>query len=315
MATGTLVDTLQSSVVVPTVSVSNTTVNVGSSATNAVFTVSLSSATSNTVTLAWGTADGTATYANGADVRRPGSLTFNPGYTSQTVSVPINPMTASGLANESFFINLANASNASLTGQGWHVATATLVDTLQGSTVVPKVSAGNVTVDVGNTATYAVVPITLSAATTNTVTLAWGTADGTATYANGAYTPTWGSLTFTPGQTSQNVSVPVAPMTASGLANESFFINLANATNAVLTGQGWHVATATLVDSLTGLSAAAALINSSASPMVSNATTQTTTSVASTTSPAAATTTAPTASSNAPVQASTLDGPPLTILP
>ena len=60
----------------------------------------------------------------------------------------------------------------------------------------------------------------LSAPTTNTVTMIYGTGDGTATSANATYTPTWGTLTFYPGQTSQTVAVPVAGLTGTGFIRE-----------------------------------------------------------------------------------------------
>lgn len=78
--------------------------------TNAVFTVKLSVPSTQTVTLSYATANGTA-QAGSDYTSSSGSLTFNAGETSKTVSVPIlNNTTFEG--NETFTLNLSNASNA-----------------------------------------------------------------------------------------------------------------------------------------------------------------------------------------------------------
>ena len=92
------------------------------------------------------------------------------------------------------------------------------------------------TVQDGTAATKALFTVSLSAATTNTVTMIYGTGDGTATFANGAYTPTWGTLTFSPGQTSQTISVPVAGLCAAGLPNQTFYFAVANPVNGTIRG-------------------------------------------------------------------------------
>lgn len=78
--------------------------------TNAVFTIKLSVPSTQTVTLNYATANGTA--KAGSDfTSTSGSLTFNAGETSKTVSVPLlNNTTFEG--NETFTLNLTNASNA-----------------------------------------------------------------------------------------------------------------------------------------------------------------------------------------------------------
>jgi hypothetical protein len=70
------------------------------------------------------------------------------------------------------------------------------------------------------------------------VTAQYATADGTATVANGDYTPVSGTLTFAPGQTQQTVTVRVNG-DAVAEPNETFAVNLSSPTNAVLgTSQG-----------------------------------------------------------------------------
>lgn len=96
-------------------SIDDTTVVEGDSGTvMANFQVSLSPASSSTVTVGWATADGTATssdYAPGS-----GTLTFSPGETSKPVSVAVYGDTVVE-ANEVFYVDLSNASGAAI-GRG-----------------------------------------------------------------------------------------------------------------------------------------------------------------------------------------------------
>lgn len=79
----------------------------------------------------------------------------------------------------------------------------------------------------------AVFTVSLSAASTRTVTVAYATADSTAT-AGSDYTQVSGTLTFTPGQTSQTISVPVLADAQSPESPETFFVNLSSPTNAFI---------------------------------------------------------------------------------
>ena len=65
-----------------------------------------------------------------------------------------------------------------------------------------------------------------------TATVLYATADGTATQP-ADYTSTSGSLTFTPGQTTRSLTVPVIGETVPE-ANETFFVNLSGAANATI---------------------------------------------------------------------------------
>lgn len=102
----------------PALSINDVTLVEGNSGTtNAVFTVSLSASSPQTVTVNYATANGTATqpadYSNTS-----GSLTFAPSTTTQTITVPVIGETVPE-ADETFFINLSGAVNATITdGQG-----------------------------------------------------------------------------------------------------------------------------------------------------------------------------------------------------
>lgn len=96
-----------------TLSISNATVTEGNSGTvNAVFTVALSAASSQMVTVQYATANGTATA--GSDYQAAsGLLTFSPGDLTKPVSVAVNGDTLAE-PNETFFVNLSNPTNATL---------------------------------------------------------------------------------------------------------------------------------------------------------------------------------------------------------
>jgi hypothetical protein len=102
----------------------------------------------------------------------------------------------------------------------------------------PALAIGDASVTEGNggsaSASFAV---SLSAASASTVVVNYSTGDGTAVAYND-YTPVSGALTFSPGQTTKTVSVPVVGDTAVE-GNETFSVNLSNPSNATVTdGQG-----------------------------------------------------------------------------
>src|SRR6185295_16106875 len=102
----------------PALSIDDVTVTEGNGGTvNATFNVTLSAAATGTVTVAFATADGTATA--GTDyVASSGTLTFTAGQTVKTVTVAVNGDTTAE-ANETFFVNLSAPSGATISdGQG-----------------------------------------------------------------------------------------------------------------------------------------------------------------------------------------------------
>jgi hypothetical protein len=113
---------IQTGLVIPTVSISDVTVtegNIPQGGMNAVFTVSLSEATSQVVMVAFATANGTA-IAGSDYMSSSGVVTFPAGTTTQLIMIPVigDAITES---NETFFINLSNPTNATLVdaqGQG-----------------------------------------------------------------------------------------------------------------------------------------------------------------------------------------------------
>ena len=98
----------------PSLSINDVSVTEGNSGTtNAVFTVTLSAASGQTVQVNYATADDTTSQP--ADyTSTSGTLTFGPVQTTRTITVLVNGETVPE-ANETFFVNLSGATNATIT--------------------------------------------------------------------------------------------------------------------------------------------------------------------------------------------------------
>jgi thiamine pyrophosphokinase len=223
-ATGT--GTIQNDDGQPTLSINNVTQAEGNAGTtNFVFTVTLTGSTALATTVNYATANGTAT-AGSDYTATSGTLTFAPGVTSQTISVPVIGDTVNE-ADETFTVTLTSPTNATIT-------TATGTGTIQNDDGQPTLSINNVTQAEGNAGTTNFVfTVTLSPASGQTVMVNYATANGTAT-AGSDYTATSGTLTFAPGVTTQNISVPVNGDTVFE-PDETFTVNLSAPVNAMIT--------------------------------------------------------------------------------
>jgi Calx-beta domain-containing protein len=197
--------------------------------TQAVFTVTLSPAGSEPVTVDYATIDGSAT-AGSDYVATTGTLTFPVGQTVLTISVPINGDLADE-PDEQFSLLLSNAQHAT-------IARSTGLATITDDDPVPTLSAGDVTVAEGQAGTVnAVFNVTMGGLSGQSVSVQYATAPNSAT-AGVDYVTTSGTLTFAPGQTSRTVTVPVNGDVADE-ADETFFLNLSSPLNAtILDGQG-----------------------------------------------------------------------------
>jgi uncharacterized repeat protein (TIGR01451 family) len=216
----------------PDVTINDVTLTEGDAGTlNANFTVTLSAASLQTVTVAFATADSTAT--SGADYQPDNDiLTFAPGVTTQPVTIAIKGDTLDE-TNETFFVNLSTATNAAiLDNQG--------LGTITDNDPTPSLSINDLAnITEGNNGTTTVdFTVTLSAASGQTVTVDYATANGGA-IAGSDYVTMSGTLTFNPGDTARSI-----PVTINGdpdnETDETFFINLTNvsATATILDSQG-----------------------------------------------------------------------------
>lgn len=211
----------------PNLAINDVTANEGNAGlTNFTFTVSLSApAGAGGVTFDIATANGSATAGTDYVANTLTAQTIPAGSSTYTFTVQANG-DALNEPSETFFVNVTNVVNAVVVdGQG--------VGTIVNDDPLPSLSINDVTVVEGNAGTVnAVFTVTLSAASGQTVQVNHATADGTATQPSD-YTNTSGTSTFTPGQTTQTVTVPVVGEIVPE-ANETFFVNLSGATNATI---------------------------------------------------------------------------------
>ena len=148
----------------PQLSIANATVTEGNTTSvNAQFSVTLSQASPQTVTVNYATANGTAT-ARCRLHRRLGSIELRSGVTSQQINVPVLGDTLDEL-NETFTFTLSGAVNAS-------IATAQGTGTITDNDPTPSLSINNTSVTEGISGTVnATLTVTLSAPSGQTVTV------------------------------------------------------------------------------------------------------------------------------------------------
>ncbi len=209
----------------PTLSLSDASVTEGNSGiTNAVFTVTLSTASGREVQAGYVISDGTAT-ASQDYVQTADTVNFAAGTLTQVISVTILGDAHNEL-DETFTVTLDSPINA-LIGDGEGVGTILNDDPL------PLVSVDAVTVTEGHSgSTEAVFTVALSEASGRAVQVDYTTTDDTTT-AGVDYLSTSGTLTFTAGVTTRPITVTVLGDTADE-SDEQFLVNLSGAVNATI---------------------------------------------------------------------------------
>lgn len=220
----------------PAASVADVSTAEGNSGqTNLVFTVTLSAAATNPITINFATQNVSATAGTDYTLTS-GTLTFAIGETSKTINVPILGDNTDE-PNETFELNLSAPVNATLAdAQG----TGTITD----DDPQPTVSIAGATIAEGDSGTVnATLTVTLTNPSSQTVTVAYQTQNGTAT-APGDYTTSAGTVTFAAGETSKSITVPIA-VDAVTESSENFKVVLTAPTNATL---GTAEGTVTITD-------------------------------------------------------------------
>jgi hypothetical protein len=210
----------------PSISINNVSVIEGINGTNyAIFNVNLSAISGQTVAVNYSIADGTATTANNDYTSVNGTLTFAPGETTKTISVPIVGDAFNEL-NETFFVNLSSPSNATIAdSQG--------IGTINNDDNPPSITIGNTSILESDSGTSNLTfTVKLSAASGQVVTVDFVTADDKTTVGSD-YIDTSGTLTFNPAETEKTITVQVKGDTLNE-DNEGFFVNLKNASNATI---------------------------------------------------------------------------------
>ena len=209
----------------PTVSIDDASGTEGADSSIA-FTVTLDEAATETVTVDYATSDGTA--AAGDDyTSTSGTLTFDAGTTSKTISVAIADDTDNE-SDETFTVTLSNASGADL---GTKTATGTIRNRTLVVETTPTVSiaGGSGTEGDDDDIDFTV---TLDDAASGTVTVDYATSDGSAD-AGDDYTAKSGTLSFSAGETSKTISVAIED-DIDNESDETFTVTLSNASGADL---------------------------------------------------------------------------------
>ena len=206
----------------PTLNIGDATVVEGPGAV-AEFTVTLSAAATDAVTVDYATSDGTA--QAGLDyTSSSGALTIPAGETSGTIRVSVLDDTIDE-PDETFTVTLSRAANATIEdGDG----AGTIED---GDDEPPTLTIDDATVTEGPGA-VAEFTVTLSAAATDAVTVDYATSDGTAR-AGLDYTSSSGALTIPAGTTSGTIRVSVLDDTIDE-PDETFAVTLSRAANATI---------------------------------------------------------------------------------
>ena len=187
----------------------------------ATFMVSLSPASSQVVTVAYATQDGTAV-ADSDYTATSGTLRFEPGETIQNIQVA-TLRDAIAEPSESFTVGLSDP-------VGTAIANSTGVGTIAADAMPALSITDAVPVAEGGEATFMV---SLSPASSELVTVAYATQDGTAV-ADSDYTATSGTLRFEPGETIQNIQVATL-RDAIAEPSESFTVGLSDPVGTAIT--------------------------------------------------------------------------------
>lgn len=200
----------------PSISVHDVQVVEGNAGTtDATFVVTLSAASSQTVSCNFTTADGTAT-AGSDYVAKSGVLSFAPGEVEKSVVVLVNGDTVDE-TQETFFLDISNVQNATVgTGRG----NGFIVDD-DG----PTISINDVSITEGNAGTKAATfTLTLSAASVEPIAVRAISTPGTAT-ASTDYNSINTVIIFQPGVVTRTVDVTIIGDTNLE-PNETFLVDL-----------------------------------------------------------------------------------------
>ena len=211
----------------PSLTINDVTITEGNSGTvTAVFTATLSSTSGKTITVDYATQDGTAVAGQDYTAVPTTTLTFNPSDTEKSFNITVNGDTLDEF-DETFTVELSNESNVTLADSSGQ---ATITD----DDLIPTLTIGDVSVTEGNSGTTnANFIVTLSAPSGKTITVNYQTTAVNAT-AGTDYDTASGTVTFTPGDTSETITVLVNGDTVDEV-NETFQVNLSGETNVTVT--------------------------------------------------------------------------------
>ena len=212
----------------PNVSIDDAAANEGDG--NLVFTVSLDAGSEESVTVAYTTSDGTATAGEDYTTTN-GSVTFDPGDTEKSVSVPITD-DETDENDEDLTLTLSSAAGAEIDDG---TATGTIHDDdgeESAETESSELSIANASADEDDGEIE--FTVTLDPAADDTVTVDYATSDGSAE-AGDDYTAKSGTLTFSAGDTEKTIAVAIAD-DGNNEDEEDLTVTLSNASGAEIDG-------------------------------------------------------------------------------
>lgn len=211
----------------PSISIPDVTAAEGNSTFNPEpvnFNVTLSAPSAFTVSVDFTVVSGTATVNDDFNFGQ-GTLTFQPGQTTRAITVSLRG-DVTHEPNETFFVNLSNPVNATIAdnqGQG----------TILNDDPVPAITIfdGTGSEQTGIDSTT-LVGVRLSNPSSQTITVNFATADGTAA-AGSDYVSSTGTVTFNPGEPQKDITITIKDDLIDE-ALETFFVNLSNPVNATI---------------------------------------------------------------------------------
>lgn len=216
--------------IIPTLSIDDFTLIEGNSDSTANLPVTLSEPSNQAISIDYSVQPISGGATPDSDFSpAAGSLIFEPGVTEQSIALTI--LGDSEIENdERFEVAFSNVVNATLTTP---LVTVTITNDDQ-APVRPMIRPTSTVVDEGNSGvTTTSITLSLTEATTNTVSVDYVSTDLSATTADNDYTPLSGTLTFAPGETSKTIGISINGDTIFE-SNEAFTINYSNPINADL---------------------------------------------------------------------------------
>lgn len=215
----------------PSISINDVTIAEGDTGLSlATFTVNLSEASDESVSVEFETDDGTALAGEDYEATS-GALTFEAGETEKSISVAI----VGDVLNESdetFSLNLKNAVNATFEA---NIGIGTIQDDdIPEVLPLPSLSINDVSLEEGDSGTSIFqFTVSLSEPSSETIAVDFATVDNFA-LSGEDYQPLTGTLTLEPGDTSSLISIEVIG-DVEDESDENFFVDLTNPVNATLT--------------------------------------------------------------------------------
>ena len=225
-----------------TVRIASATVTEGETAS---FVVTLSLPVESQVKVSFRTVQGSALPGTGNDyLANSGTLTFSPGMSLQRTIAVTTVEDELSEADETFTVSLTLDSEVA----GLTLETASATGTIEDDDAVPELALTSVTQRLAEGGGNMTFTVSLGAASSRVVTVDYAAVDGTATV-DKDFAATDGTLTFRPGENRQrSVEVTILDDTMDE-DDETFSLELSNASNATLAGgRSTLAATGTIED-------------------------------------------------------------------